>query len=87
MVRSGARLGSALTFSSARFTSARSGGGGPAAQSGVAVANSSSAAVRTLSLEGTPQFLLNVPRFQLRAPVQIHRKSSSHVEWFEKEDD
>src|ERR1700733_4950725 len=84
MVFSGARLGSAFTASTACLMSLRVGACATAV-SGTAAINS--AARSALSLERTTQFLLDIPRFQLRAPVQIHRKACSHIERLEEQHD
>src|SRR3569833_2866572 len=79
---SGARLGSAFTLSMACLISSRV---GACAATTIGSPASSNASVRTLSLERTTQFLLDVPRFELRATVQIHCKARSHVERLEKQ--
>src|SRR4051812_30138394 len=84
MVFSGARLGSAFTASMALVISARV-GARPTGAAWMDSPVSSNASATALSLERTAQFLLDVPRFQLRATVQIHGKARGHIERLEEQ--
>src|SRR5947207_633618 len=94
IVRSGARLGSALTVSSARAISSAVGGCARAAADPAhtnAASPSANARAPTHARfacvsvrESTPEFLLNVPPFQFRAAIEIHREACRHVKGLEK---
>src|SRR5712671_6724687 len=87
IVLSVARLGSALTVFIARAICELSGareedsaahnGDGAINRNGVTNSSTTTASDRkALFRESTPQFLLDVPCFELRTPVEIHRESS-----------